>query len=98
MDIILNPLIQVIIVALQLYSWVVIVGVVLGWLLAFNVVNSHNQFVSILSNVVGSLTEPVLGRVRRYVPTISGVDLSCIVLLLAIFFSMNVLRQLLVRL
>ena len=62
-----------------------------SWLYAFNVVNPSNQFVGMIGNALYRMTEPVLGPIRRVLPDLGGIDISPIVLLLAIFF----LRQLL---
>ena len=71
---------------LDLYWWLVIVSVVLSWLYAFNVVNPGNQFVAMIGRFVHDLTEPVLSRIRRFMPNLGAVDISPIVLLLGITF------------
>ena len=98
MDILFGPLLAVLQVALQFYSWIVIAAIVLSWLRVFQVVNSSNQFVRLIGNFVFGLSEPVLQFIRRFVPAPGGVDLSAVVLLLAIFFLQNVLAQLQFRL
>jgi YggT family protein len=60
--------------------------VIMSWLLAFNVVNIHNPFVRQISHVLARLTEPLLEPIRRYLPSLGGLDLSPIVLLLAVSF------------
>ena len=71
---------------LDLYWWIVIASVVLSWLYAFNVVNPGNPFVGAIGRFVHDLTEPVLTRIRRFLPSLGAIDLSPIVLLLAITF------------
>ena len=71
---------------LDLYWWIVIASVVLSWLYAFNVVNPGNQFVAMIGRFVNDLTEPALSRIRRFMPNLGAVDISPIVLLLAITF------------
>ncbi len=71
---------------LDIYWWLVIISVVLSWLYAFNVVNPSNQFVRMIGGFVHDMTEPVLGRIRRFMPNLGTVDISPIVLLLAITF------------
>lgn len=94
MDVILGPLFMVIDAVLGLYVWVVIAAVVLSWLTAFNVVNTRNRFVYLVMDVVWRLTEPVLSRIRRFLPSLGGIDVSPIVLLLGVFFIRNVLARL----
>ena len=75
---------------LNLYVWVVIASVVFSWLIAFNVINPYNQFVRSVWQAVNALTEPLLRPIRRYMPDLGGIDLSPVVLLLAIFFVRSV--------
>ena len=91
MDIILGPLITVLVIALDLFKWAVIISAILSWLVAFNVINTHNQFVSMVGEFLWRLTEPALRPIRSIIPSIGGMDLSPIVLLLIIIFLQNVL-------
>ena len=77
---------------LDIYWWIVIISVVLSWLYAFGVVNPSNQFVSAVGNFVHEATEPLLGRIRRFMPNLGSIDISPIVLLLAITFLQILLR------
>lgn len=97
MDIILGPLITVLIIALDLFKWAVILSVILSWLVAFNVINTHNQFVSMVGEFLWRLTEPVLRPIRNIIPSIGGMDLSPIVLILAIFLIQDILFKLSLR-
>jgi YggT family protein len=83
-------LIQTIVMALDIYWWIIIASAIFSWLYAFNVVNSRNQFVSSIGNMLYRLTEPALRPIRRFMPDLGGVDISPIILLLLLFF----LRQL----
>ena len=71
---------------LQLYIDVLIVGAILSWLIAFNVVNVRNRFVAGVANFCDRLTEPALRPIRRYVPTLGGIDISPMILILLIMF------------
>ena len=71
---------------LNLYWWVVIASVIITWLYAFNVVNPSNQFVSMVGRFLYDATEPLLGRIRRFMPNLGSIDISPIVLLLGILF------------
>ncbi|WP_417430560.1 YggT family protein [Kiloniella sp.] len=94
MDIILGPLITVLVIALDLFKWAVILSAILSWLVAFNVINTSNQFVSMVGEFLWRLTEPALRPIRSIIPNIGGMDLSPIVLLLVIIFLQNVLINL----
>lgn len=78
---------------LDLYTWVLVVWVVLSWLISFNVVNTHNRLVYMLSDVLYRLTEPALRPLRRVLPNFGGLDISPLVLVLLIFFARNLLRE-----
>ncbi|MBL4786303.1 MAG: YggT family protein [Cohaesibacteraceae bacterium] len=78
---------------LNFYQYIVIAAVVFSWLFAFNIINSGNQFVNMIWNFVNQLTEPVLVRIRRIIPSIGGIDLSPIVLLFAIMFIRSLLGE-----
>ena len=78
---------------IEIYTWVVIASVILSWLVAFNVINTHNRIVNTIGDFLYRLTEPVLGQIRRYVPSIAGLDLSPIVLLFALYFLRLLLAE-----
>jgi YggT family protein len=90
---ILVALFQVIDYALQLYIYVLIGSAIFSWLYAFNVINSHNQFVNSVGRFLYNVTEPVLRPIRRMLPDLGGIDISPIVLLLIIFFIQMVLHN-----
>lgn len=94
MDTILLPLIEVVQIALQLYTWAIIISAILSWLVAFNVVNTSNQIVYTIGDFLYRITEPALRPIRRFLPSLGGIDLSPLVLILAIFFLQSVLGQL----
>jgi len=98
MNTILIPLLQVVSIALDLYLWVVIAAVILSWLVAFNVINTHNQFVRMIGSAVHQLTEPVLRRIRSVIPMAGGLDLSPVVLFLIIYLIQRIIGQLIFRL
>jgi len=77
---------------LNIYWWIVILSVVLSWLYAFNVVNPSNQFVRAVGQFVHDATEPVLSRIRRFMPNLGSIDITPIVLLLGITFLQIFIR------
>mgnify|MGYP000853017648 FL=1 len=79
-------LIQTIVLALDLYWWIIIASAIFSWLYAFNVVNPRNQFVGTVGNALYRLTEPALKPIRRFMPDLGGIDISPIILLLILFF------------
>ncbi len=79
-------LIQTVVMALDLYWWIIIGSAIFSWLYAFNVVNPRNQFVGAIGNMLFRLTEPALRPIRRFMPDLGGIDISPIILLLLLFF------------
>ena len=82
----LNPIAALLIAVLDIYKWVVIAAVIVSWLTAFNVINSHNNFVRSLLHILYALTEPVFRPIRKIIPPIGGMDLSPIIVFLIIWF------------
>ena len=78
-------LIQTIIMALDLYWWVIIASAIFSWLYAFNVINTRNQFVNMIGQFLHNVTEPVLRPIRRFMPDLGGVDISMIVVVIIIY-------------
>ena len=71
---------------LKLYSYVVIVNVVISWLIAFNILNTQNRFVYSILELSYRLTDPILNKIRRFLPNLGSLDISPIILLLLIWF------------
>ena len=71
---------------LKLYSYVVIANVVISWLIAFNILNTHNRFVYSILELTYKLTDPFLNRIRGFLPNLGSLDISPIILLLLIWF------------
>ena len=71
---------------LKLYSYVVIANVLISWLIAFNILNTQNRFVYSILELTYRLTDPILIRIRRFLPNLGSLDISPIILLLLIWF------------
>lgn len=94
MDTVLVPLIDVILMALNLYWYIILASVIVSWLVAFGVINTYNSTVRTIIDVIYRLTEPALRPLRRVLPDFGSVDLSPIALWLIIYFLMGVLTRL----
>jgi YggT family protein len=71
---------------LKLYSYVVIANVLVSWLIAFNILNTQSRFVYSILELTYRLTDPILNKIRRFLPNLGTLDISPIVLLLLIWF------------
>jgi len=83
---ILDPLLIIVLWLIRAYIWVIIIGVILSWLIAFNVVNSHNRFVFLVQDITNRLTEPAMRPIRGFLPNLGGIDISPIILILGLWF------------
>lgn len=97
MDIIFVPLLTVIIKIIDLYQFLLIIYVIMGWLEAFNVLNRYNRLVYSIHTVLFRLIEPVLSPIRRFLPDLGGVDFSPLVLIFVIYFIQGVLLKIVHR-
>lgn len=84
------PLLVFVAYVISLYEFVVIAAVILSWLIGFNVINGQNQFVRSIWQAVGAMTEPLLRPIRRMMPDLGGIDISPVILLLALLFLRSV--------
>ncbi len=71
---------------LKLYSYVVIANVVISWLVAFNILNTSSRFVYAILEFTYKLTDPILNKIRAFLPNLGAFDISPIILLLLIWF------------
>ena len=76
----------------NLVWWLILASVVLSWLFAFNIVNVNNPTVRQISYSLSRMTDPLLSPIRRLLPSMGGLDLSPIILLILLEF----LRQLVI--
>ncbi len=81
-----NPFLWLILQVIDLYMWLVIIGVVLSWLAAFNVVNLSNRFVYMVGEFIDRVTEPALRPIRQILPNLGNIDISPVVLILLLLF------------
>ncbi len=78
---------------LSIYIMLVFAQVVLSWLVSFNVVNTRNRFVYLVGDFLHRVIEPALRPIRRILPSFGGIDVSPMVLLVALYFARLLLIQ-----
>ena len=76
---------------LQLLRVVIIVQFIVSLLVAFNVINTYNDFVRAFLNALNMICEPLYRPIRRILPDFGGIDFSPLVVLILI----TILRMLL---
>ena len=91
--IIVDPLFRIVGIALDLYVWVVIIGAILSWLIAFNILNTSNQVVYTIADFLYRITEPALRPIRRVLPNLGGLDISPVILILLLYFLRDLMYE-----
>ena len=89
----MNSLLLLVSAVIEIYIWILIVSAVLSWLVAFNVVNSYNRFVAMVGDFCFRVTEPALRPIRRFIPSLGGIDLTPVILILLLWFLRNLLFE-----
>ena len=87
----MRAVLDIILLVLQIYIWLLIAAAVLSWLIAFNVVNTRNQVVSVVGEFLYRITEPLLRPIRAMLPNLGGLDVSPVILILLILLIENVI-------
>ena len=67
---------------ITLVIWLLVANAVLSWLVAFDVINLRNRFVYNVSRFLDAVTRPVLAPFQRMIPSLGGVDISPIIVIL----------------
>ena len=80
-----------------LYMWAVIISVVLTWLVQFNVINTSNRMVYQIGDFLYRITEPAIRPIRQLIPSIGGIDLSPLIVILLLGFLQQFIPGLLLR-
>ena len=89
----MQSLFYLLIQILDLYWWIVIINVIISWLIGFNVLNTQNRFVFMIFDFTNRLTNPILNRIRNVLPNFGTIDVSPIVLLLALWFIKSLMYE-----
>lgn len=89
----MRAILDIVLIALNLYTWAVIGSAVLSWLIAFNVINMRNDVVRSLASALYQLTEPAMRPIRRMLPNLGTLDISPIILLLLIMLIERVIMM-----
>jgi YggT family protein len=87
----MRAVLDIVLLVLQIYIWLLIAAAVLSWLVAFNVVNTRNQVVHMIGDMLYRLTEPLLRPIRSMLPHLGGIDISPVILILLILLLENVI-------
>ncbi len=86
----MNVLLDIIQVLLTLLWWIIVIQAILSWLIAFNVINTYNDFVRSIWHALGVITEPIYRPIRRVLPDFGALDLSPLVVLIVIYILQQI--------
>ena len=78
---------------ITIYLWIIIINALLSWLVAFNILNTQNRFVFSILDATYKMTDPVLNKIRSFIPTFGSIDVSPVVLILLLMFLRNLLFE-----
>jgi YggT family protein len=76
---------------LNLYIYIIIAWAIMSWLIAFEVINMRSNFVRTVAMFLDAVTEPALRPIRRFIPSLGGLDISPVILIFIILFIQRVL-------
>ena len=78
---------------ISLYIWSLVAYVVASWLIAFNIINPWQPTIRLILNTLNRIHDPLMSRIRAVLPNLGGIDISPIILLLAMQFLRNLLFE-----
>ena len=81
---------------ITIYLWIIVINVILSWLVAFNVLNTQNRFVFSVLDATHKLTDPVLNKIRKYIPMFGSIDITPVILILILMFLRNLIFEIFV--
>ena len=90
---VLNPLIEVLLLVLYLFQWSLVVYILISLLVQFGVVNPYHSIINLIQNSLSQIHEPILNVLRRYIPIFGNLDLTPLIVFVAIQFISGILRN-----
>ena len=69
------------------------INVIFSWLIAMNIFNTQNRIIIAVYYGTKKLTDPLLNPIRNFLPNLSGIDISPVVLILILYFIRNLLFE-----
>ncbi len=78
---------------ITLYLYTLFIYVIMTLLIQFQMINSYNKIINAVFRALISLHEPLLGKIRRYMPSLSGIDLSPVIVILLLSFIKNLIQD-----
>jgi YggT family protein len=89
----MHAALNLLLLVIRIYIWLLIAQAILSWLLAFGIVNRYNRAVAVIGDFLYRITEPALRPIRNFLPNFGGVDLSPIILILILYFLSDLIVE-----
>jgi YggT family protein len=89
----MNLIVDILRILLNVVWWIIIIQAIMSWLIAFNVINTHNEFVRQIWGTLDRMTEPLYRPIRKILPDFGGLDLSPLVVLVGLAIIERVLLE-----
>jgi len=87
----MNALLILINEIISLYLYTLFGYVIMGLLIQFQIINTQNKLISVIFRALITIHEPLLGKIRQYIPFLGGIDLSPVIVILLLSFFKNLL-------
>jgi YggT family protein len=81
----MTSIVQILLLVLDVVFFIIIVQAILSWLIAFQIINVHQPFVSQIWRALHRLTEPIYRPIRRFMPDLGGLDLTPMIVIIGIY-------------
>ena len=85
----MGPIYSLISMCITIYIWIVIIQVMVGWLIAFGIINANNAQAQNLITLLSKATDPVFTPLRKVIPPIGGIDITPII----VIFGLSLLQK-----
>ena len=90
---VINPLIEVLLLVLNLFQWSLVAYILISLLVQFGVVNPYHSIIKLIQNSLSQIHEPILNVLRRYIPIFGNLDLTPLIVFVVIHFISGILRN-----
>ena len=84
---------KILLLGLDIYVWIIIASVVISWLITFGVMNTRNPQAANLVGLLEKATDPVMSRIRKFIPPIGGIDITPIIVIFGIYLLQSIVFE-----
>ena len=90
---VINPLIEVLLLVLNLFKWSLVIYILISLLVQFGVVNPYHSIINLVQHSLSQIHEPILNALRKYIPVFGNLDLTPLIVFVVIHFISGILRN-----